>query len=383
MAPPFTVMSCGDDGISSDMAFQEKIMKHSAYIEFQCLRGFQGDHPQFAAIWSAATLLRLLGPLAQSALDNPESSLDHNFVRRRSKELLSPESSLSDSPIVIAVPDEIEFAGMSDWPDCGSLRIPASSELNILDGLHHVAALAMANLPVSRLTKETVPVLILPVQKPQRMAALRESLSKRTSKKSCRSLSARGIRKRTICEKVKDLLAHSQFLRIAVAVGKSSLAPRSRHLLTHSGLARACNPMFSALDRLDRTDTMATVAEYWQCLSQIINPWRDYLNGKVSAHEVRQTTILSSTIVVAALGRLGTQVLTAELGSWRGEIERLADFDWRRNSAIWEGRAIKNGVLSKGETAEVLTGNVLKLKCGLTLQTDELALEGKLVHESQ
>lgn len=379
--PLFAVICCNCDGMRREISSEKMTMNHSAYIEFQCLRGIQGSHPQFAAIWSAATLLRLLTPLAQSVLEDQKSGLDRCFMRQRSKELVNPESSLSDSPIVVAVPDEFEFIEIPDWPDFGTLRIPASSELNILDGLHRVAALLLAELPLSRLAKESIPVLILPVREEQRMIMLRESLSKRISNKRSR-ISIRGMKKRTVLEKVKDLFTHSSFLRIAVAVGKSSLAPRARHLLTHTCLAKACNPIFSALEQTGGVNATAMVAEYWQCLSQFIGPWRDYLDGKVSAHNIRKTTILASSTVIAALGRLGAQILIAEQDSWREKVERLAGIDWSRNSPIWKGRVIGGGILLKGVIAEVLTGNILKQTCGLALQTDEQNQEGKFVHES-
>jgi hypothetical protein len=177
-------------------------------------------------------------------------------------------------------------------------------------------------------------------------------------------MSARRVQKRILNEKVRDLLSLSPFLQMAVAIDKSSIAPRSRYLITHSCLAMACSPMFSSFDQHNLTNEMELIAEYWQYLSQIIKPWDDFSEEKISATEVRQKTILSGTATVGGLGKLGAQVITAQPVLWKKNLIPLKEIDWNRNaSSIWDGKAVKNGVLLKGEKAKILIYKKLKQIC--------------------
>ncbi len=218
----------------------------------------------------------------------------------------------------------------------------------------------MAKLHPIRLIQETIPVLIIPAQSSTRFSTIQENLSIKTSE-THHKMSARRVKKRILHEKIKDLLSLSPFLQIAVARGKSSNAPRSRYLLTHSCLAMACSPMFFSFHQHQFTNEMELIAEYWQYLSQMIKPWRNFFEGKISATEVRQKTILSGTTAVGALGKLGAQTITAHPDSWKKNLIPLKEIDWNRNaSSIWEGVAVRNGVLLKGERAKEITYNILK-----------------------
>jgi DNA sulfur modification protein DndE len=276
------------------------------------------------------------------------------------KELINSELFMPDISIVVAALGETEFKEMADFPHCGILRIPVSSELKIIHGFNLVAAIIMAKLHSSKLIQETIPVLIIPTQGSERLSTIQENLSRKTFETQ-QTMSAKRVKKRILHEKVKDLLSLSPFLQMAVARGKSSIAPRSRYLLTHSCLAMACSPMFSSFDQHDLTNQMALVAEYWQYLSQILNPWRDFFDGKISANEVRQKTILNATTAVEALGKLGAQVIITHPISWKKNLMPLKEINWNRNfSSIWEGVAFRNGVLLKGESAKEITYNILK-----------------------
>lgn len=335
-------------------------MDYSAYIEFPCIRGIQGVHPQYMSIWSFGTILRLLGEHAKTEIDNPEGSFDRRVAEKIIRELINSQLCMHDISIVAAAFGDTEFREMANYPHCGILRIPVSLELKILHGLNLVGAIILAKLHPSMLIQQTIPVLIIPAQNSERFSTIQENLS-RKALEIRHKMSASGVQKRILHEKVRDLLSLSLFLKVAVAIDKSSIAPRSRYLLTHSCLSMACSPMFSSFDKHNLTNEMELVAEYWQYLGQIIKPWREYFNGKISANNVRQKTILSGTAAVGALGKLGAQIITAEPASWKKKLIPLRELDWKRNaSSIWEGVAVRNDVLLKGEKAKMLTYQILK-----------------------
>ena len=350
-------------------------MTKKGFIEFYSIRGKQGIYTQFATTWSLFTIYRLLGNIAKGVLDNPESNLDYRFIEKLARDLTNPACSFSVSPIVVSVSEKTEFIENEGYPDLGYLRIPTSARLEIMDGVHRVAALVSAKLHAYRMTKDDVPVLILPASDPERVEWLRKNFVKKKPEKRS-ILTDDSIKSRTIREMTKDVLVFSQFLSHAVAVGKSTMAPRSKQLLTHSGFIKACKPLFYILFKFGIKDAPVRAAEYWQYLSQVIIPWRNYQDDTLSASVVRNTTVLTSAAMMSALGRLGAQLFKENPNTWRENLANLTDLNWNRGfPSLWEERATRNGRLLKGPRAELRTLNLLKLTCGLNLLPDELLLE--------
>ena len=353
-------------------------MKDAPYIEFSGIKGIQGTHLQFATVWSLSMVLRLLGQLSTNAMNHSESGFDQRFVDQLIADLSNPDFCLTYSPIVVGVNCPIDFIESESIPNYGKIRVPITSTFHIMDGLHRISALNQANLPRSRLDMYEIPVLLysnVDEKKIQQSDNYFQNYhhEKLVSKKS------KILVKKTFQEMTKDALKHSRFLSRAVAVEVSSLSPRSRKLLTLSGLAKGSTPIYNVLSNYQNDNATLLVAAYWDLLSQILKPWNEYLNKRASASEVRNSTILSSVAVVSALGNLGAYIFEITPDSWQQAVGNLATLDWSKSpSSVWEGRAIKNGVLISGKKAELLTCNLMKLACGLPLKQDEETYEIEL-----
>lgn len=349
-------------------------MNNTVLFECYAIKVNQGKHFHFITNWTFGTVLRLLGPVAQNAIDNLENDLDHRFIARLASDLANTTNTLSVSPIIVGVYSLVEFVENETFSNCGKIFFPADSQMEILDGWHRIAALSKAILPGHRLIENTVPILLFPSLQPEKMAYLRSCFLKSQPKKvftKSKEFSAKIIREMT-----RDLLVHSEFLNRAVATEVSSLALRSQKLLTLSGLAKASMPLFIALDKYEAKKASVIVADYWTYLSQILIPWRDYLDGKISAPKVREGTILASATVIGALGKLGADILTIEPDLWREALQNLATLNWdRKTCSVWEGRAISNNKLLHGHRPTMLIYNHLKLVCGLELNAEELMFE--------
>ena len=338
---------------------------NSAYLEFACIRGKLGERHQYLTTVTAATLLRLVAAFVSDVVSNPESVLNQQVIKEQSKQLKTPDSVISYSPIMIAVFGDIDFIAMPDNPEFGLVRVPAFAEIKILDGLHRMAALVSAELPFSRLSSESVPIMFTPFASSEQFETARSSIS--TKPISVKSPSTRSLIKRTTQERTKDLLQLSPFLNLAVAVGKCSLAPRAQHLLPHSAFARACGPLFAALDRVNGSDSDRKIAEFWDYLYQTLKPWNEYFHHRIPASEIRSSSVLASTTVLVALGKLGAELLVRCPSTWKETVNRLSVLDWSRSTASgFEGVALQSGKLLKGDEAETSTLGYLRKICGLS-----------------
>ena len=75
-------------------------------------------------------------------------------------------------------------------------------------------------------------------------------------------------------------------------------------------------------------------------------------------------------------GRLGNSLIRRYPGEWEPKLQTLSEIDWRRsNSALWEGRALSGGRLSKSGQSVVLTANAIKAHFGLSLVAEEQEIE--------
>jgi DNA sulfur modification protein DndB len=80
--------------------------------------------------------------------------------------------------------------------------------------------------------------------------------------------------------------------------------------------------------------------------------------------------------MLQALGRVGNALLHASPDNWKPALARLGSLDWRRgNAALWEGRAMIGGRVSKAQQNVLLTTNAIKNHLGLELAADELRAE--------
>jgi DNA sulfur modification protein DndB len=101
--------------------------------------------------------------------------------------------------------------------------------------------------------------------------------------------------------------------------------------------------------------------------------------GKLSAGEVREDYLHSHGVVLQAFGRVGNVLLQTQPKNWIKTLAGLGSIDWRRgNSALWEGRALINGRVSKAQQSVILTTSAIKNHLGLDLTPEELSAENTL-----
>ena len=77
-----------------------------------------------------------------------------------------------------------------------------------------------------------------------------------------------------------------------------------------------------------------------------------------------------------AMGIAGNQLLRESPDDWKSRIKRLSNLDWsRKNTKLWEGRAMIGGKVSKARQNLLLTANVVKNHLGLELSPSEAMAE--------
>ena len=157
---------------------------------------------------------------------------------------------------------------------------------------------------------------------------------------------------------------------------RSTLSPRSRRLFTLSAIYTATAALLDNVE-LDGPEKRAKLAaSYWEEVASHMKEWEMVRQGRITAGEVREDFIHSHGVVLQALGRVGNSLLHHRNDGWKAGLTRLSTIDWhRRNAALWEGRALIGGRVSKSLQNVILTTNAIKQHLSVPLSPEEQRLE--------
>ena len=160
---------------------------------------------------------------------------------------------------------------------------------------------------------------------------------------------------------------------------RSTIFNRSIKLFTLSGIHNATHALLMGLELKSREDQASLATEYWTEVSSHIPDWILAKDRRISAADLRRDFIHAHTLALAALARVGNQLLTAHRKDWTSRLKTLDSLDWSRARVDqWEGRAMNAGRLSKRSINVTLTANLIKQHLGLTLTADEQTIDSKL-----
>jgi DNA sulfur modification protein DndB len=157
---------------------------------------------------------------------------------------------------------------------------------------------------------------------------------------------------------------------------RSTLSARSRKLFTLSALYTANNALLARMDDGSVKDRQELATAFWEEVAGCFPEWRQVHERKTTAAEIRRDMLHTHGIVLQAIGRVGNVLLREQPSTWRKSLKKLAKIDWSRsNGALWEGRALIGGKVSKATSNVVLTTNIVKERLGMGLTPEEQRVE--------
>jgi DNA sulfur modification protein DndB len=161
-----------------------------------------------------------------------------------------------------------------------------------------------------------------------------------------------------------------------VEMEKSSLSARSRKLFTLSAIYTATAALLDKVELQEQVNATDLAVSFWEEVARYMPEWQAVREGKVSSGEIRQDFIHSHGIALHALGHVGNYLLLTYPDDWKVKLKSLRKIDWtRNNAALWEGRAMIGGRLSKATQNVVLTTVAIKNALALPSNPEEEKLE--------
>lgn len=346
-------------------------------LTFPVIRGLQARREYYVAMWT----LRMLRQI--SIFDEDELPPELRAQRMLNKARI-PEISnyILDNPddyvfsaLTVSIDSEVAFEPLPGQDKLGLLRVPMEARFIINDGQHRRAAIIEALKQRPELDHETIAVVFfldIGLERCQQMFADLNRYAIRPS----RSLGLLYDHRNAKAKLAKLVVMKSEFFRDIVDMEKSSLAKRSRKLFTLSAFHNACADLVDgvALGNLAKDADLAR--SYWETVAEQFPAWRQVLEGRLAASEVREGYIHSHGIAIKALGKAGNALIKRHPDDWRRHLGGLSAIDWSRgNAALWEGRAMIGGKLSKATANVTLTANVIKTALALPLDEEEQRVE--------
>lgn len=261
--------------------------------------------------------------------------------------------------------------------DIGKLRIPLDARFILNDGQHRRAAIEEALKDQPDLGDETISVVFFidkGLKHSQQMFADLNKHAVRPSRSTGILFDHRDPLSSLACEIVEKIPG----FRNLTEMEKTSISNRSNKLFTLSGIYQGTLALLRKTDKSKViTDAEMKVAfDFWSCVTENISDWKLAATKGISTYELRRDYVHAQALALHAIGKLGAALLSEPLRDYKNDLQKLDEIDWaRKNSALWEGRAMHNGKISKSHTCVNLTTNYLKTFFKLPLSPEESKIE--------
>ena len=311
-------------------------MSNGPTIEFPVIVALKEGRRQFVTTWSLKTVLFCLSSFTANATHGAGLRVNQHLASKIAKEWATRGEIPPVPPLVVAIRSGSDFNRAPCAPDTGlgTLTMPIGAILDVCDGIHRVAALAKSRLPSATLLQNTWTILIIEVSDSHDLAALSAGCEKHRNpqgSKSCKSHSSSADH----WPWTRQVVAGSRFLKHAVALDQSSLAPRSSKLWTGSAIRLTLNSLVEAYSINPTNASAVALSECWDSLTDSVPILSAWLAGTITTREIRANTILASASIIHALTEICLRSINLTSSLQLGIFANLASIDWSRKTGAW------------------------------------------------
>lgn len=254
----------------------------------------------------------------------------------------------------------------------GLLCVPMTARFVINDGQHRRAAIELALKERPKLADESIAVVFFVDAGLKRSQQMFADLNRHAVRPSP-SIGILYDHRDEDAAIVREMVLTSKVFRGLIEMERTTLGVRSRKLFTLSGLYSGTCALLRGRCT-DRGQAVEQAREFWEACADVIPDWHAVRERRASAGELRREYIHSHGIALQALGMAGNHLL--QRGGDFSPLEGLRDLDWSRlNVALWEGRALVGGRVSRSSANVILTANVFMERLGLELPHEHAQAE--------
>lgn len=273
--------------------------------------------------------------------------------------------------LVATINGKVSFEPISDGQGMiGKITVPMTAQLVLQDGQHRRLAIMQLLSKNTVLADNTIPIMLFPDENLVRSQRLYTILNNGKAKQS---RSKRVLHERSdLATLVQQLIDDVPLFHGRVELNKTTISNRSTALFTLSAIYQA-NEALLGIHKGDEIEfeNVEIARSFWGELGGIIPEWRKIIRQEMSSAYLRQNYVHSHTVMLVALGKAGYELIKQHPDNWLAKLRALEEIDWSRsNTALWEGRAMVLGKMSKATNNVKLSASAIKGFLGLP-RTDE------------
>ncbi len=343
-------------------------------ISFPAMEGAIGGRKYYTCLMKLNTIPKMF-TFRDWAEFTPEHREQRVLNKRRVPEIaryiLDNEDGYLFASITASYKCRVQFVPIASDSSIGELKMDfADANFVINDGQHRCAGIAAALKENPALGEETLSILLFPYESLNRVQQMFSDLNRYVAKTS----------------KSLDILydKRDQNSRVAIAIVEKvavfnglvdkdaiSLPVRSPKLFTLSSIYDATNELLGEENELTFNEAVARAIEYWTAVSKMIPAWGKVKSGEMKSVDLRQEYICAHSVVLRALGGVGSDLFRLHPTGWKEKLIDLNEIDWRKVNQDWENVCIVANSVVSNRQARLATKAYLKRKLGLDLTEPE------------
>lgn len=345
---------------------------------FPAIRGIQASREYYTSMCPLRLIPKIfLFDEAEAELSpelRAQRTLNRTRVPEMSRYILSNPKDYAFSAITASIDGEVNFEPIGEDPyssKIGLLHVPMDAKFIINDGQHRRAAIESAIRELPELGDESIAVVFFIDRGLERCQQMFADLNRYAIRPS-KSLGVLYDHRDDLAQIARLVVLKSRLFKDLVEMERSSLSTRSRKLFTLSAIYTGTSVLLDKLEIGDQQEAAKIAIDYWEELAKHIPEWQMVRSRKITSGEVRQEYIHSHGIALHAFGAVGNTLLHTQPDEWQKTLKGISKIDWSRsNTALWEGRAMMGGRLSKASQNVLLTSAAIKQTLGIPLRPDE------------
>lgn len=355
----------------------------NAEFTFPALKGMQAGKPYYTVMLPLKLVPRILIFQEEELPAELRSQRVINRVRvpEIAQYIIDNQENYTFSSLTVSIDSDISFKQLhfqeKEVENVGLLKVPMDAKFLINDGQHRRAAIEEALRTCPDLGEETISVVFFIDTGLKRSQQMFADLNKHAVRPT-RSIGILYDHRDPMSKLARTVVDRVDVFRNLTEVEKTSISNRSNKLFTLSAIYEGT----LALLRKNRKSKQVTPREidaavnFWNEVCSNMGHWRLAAKKEISPCELRKEYIHAHGLTIQALGKLGSMLLADRSKDLAQELKKLEVIDWsRKNTAIWQGRAMISGRISKSHTCVILTANYLKKMFGCILTPEEAEIE--------
>lgn len=263
-------------------------------------------------------------------------------------------------------------------------------EFIINDGQHRAAAISSAIKQNPEIGKERISVLLFPTEDLDRLQQMFSDLNRFVHKTS-KSLDILYDHRDNLSTLTIEMTELVTVFKGMIDKERTAISLRSPKLVTLSALydanAELLGTTIEKQGSKEYQEKLAMAVAYWTEVSKVIPDWQKVKNDDLKAPALRQEKINTHSVVLRALGAMGSVLLANYPDDWKERLQALREIDWRKSAGarvnpFWDNVCIVAGSVLSNRQARVATQAVLKDHLALPLSAQERQVIANLRQEA-